>query len=173
MASLRDFIATRREDVKRQIADLKAELRELNLAEAAIKTGVPVVAPAMSTGGTGKPTIKEMVVAVLGARPDGAEATEIISLVSSRFGDEIPRSSLSPQLSRLKEEGTLVLDGRTWKLSNEREDQANLARPSPEFGGGEVRGEALPTDSPEGANPSTSISNHPDGSGKTADDTWS
>jgi hypothetical protein len=161
MASLREFIAGRRDEIKKQIAALKGELRDLDLAEAAIKTGtITVHAPAVST--PGKPTIKEMVLEVLSGRGGlGVEASEIIALISNRFGEEVPRSSLSPQLSRLKEDGLLDLEGRIWKIASSKEDRgAETPRPSDEFGGGEVRGRALPTESPEGASPSTSISDH-------------
>lgn len=172
MTSFRDLIAARREEVKRQITELKAELREITLAEAAIKSGVLDGASTQGQGSRGKHTIKDMVVSVLSSRLEGAEASDIVNFIANEFGEEVPRSSLSPQLSRLKEEGALILDGRIWKL-NRQEDRADFARSSVALGGGEVRGEALPTDSPEGANPSTSIHNHQAGSEQTDDDLWS
>lgn len=161
MASLREFIVGRRDEIKAQITALKSELRELELAEAAIKTGTPerLGAPLRTATMSGKPTIKEMVLDVLNGG-GGAEASEIVELIHNRFGEEIPRSSLSPQLSRLKEDGFLNLDGRVWTIISDKEDR-DKSRSSEEIGGGEVRGRALPTESPEGASPSTSIPTHP------------
>lgn len=160
MDSLREFIATRREEVKRQIAALKVELRELNLAEAAIKTGMPEVqSSSILNSGRSKPTIKDMVLAVLSNRPTGAEASEIVDLIENEFGEQIARSSLSPQLSRLKEEGLIELAGRIWKVTSEK-DQGE-APWSSNHGGGEVREQALPTARAEGASPSTSTHYHP------------
>ncbi|WVT73442.1 hypothetical protein QM996_18505 [Sinorhizobium chiapasense] len=155
MANLREFIEQRRSEILRQISELKAELAELKLAEAAIKSGV------IPAGGTrpdtrDRGTIKEMVVDVLSGRPDGAEASDILQLILNSFGEEIPRSSLSPQLSRLKEEGTIVLHGRTWKLSEYDEgSDGETSEPSTE-GGGAVREPDSSIRIPEGANPSTS-----------------
>lgn len=156
MTDLRQFIEQRREAVKAQISDLKRELKELSLAESAIKTGVAPTSSATKSTNDGL-TIKEMVMDVLSGMPEGAEASEIVDLIANKHGEVIVRSSLSPQLSRLKEEGVLELDGRIWRARlNEKGSEPASSEPSQEFGGGEVRGQVFPAGSPEGAIPSTS-----------------
>lgn len=173
MPSLRDFIASRREEIKREISSLRAELRELSLAESAIKNGTPETVTSDGRRGTSesKITIKDMVLEVLADKPAGAEATEILNLIANRFGEEIPRPSLSPQLSRLKEEGRLALEGRIWRVAENIPDPKDESLGSETTsGGGEVRGRALPTESPEGANPSTSSSDRPERQWRDLDD---
>ncbi|MHA7884943.1 hypothetical protein [Nitratireductor rhodophyticola] len=170
METLRDFIDRRRAEIKAQISSLKSELKELSTAESALKSGAPLNEN-QSKSSSSKNTIKEMVAHVLDDVPGGAEATEIVELIGNRFGEEVPRSSLSPQLSRMKEDGVLVLDGRTWRLSKFSRDLAVGAAGSPdEKGGGEVRGQAFPTESPEDANPSTSTEHHSEQSWQNSDD---
>jgi hypothetical protein len=159
MLDLRQFIEQRRETIKAQISELKRELKELALAESAIKTGVAPTLPVTKTTKDGL-TIKEMVIDVLSDLPDGAEASEIVDLIANKHGEVVVRSSLSPQLSRLKDEGVLELDGRIWRaLQKEKGSEPTSSEPSQEFGGGEVRGQVFPAGSPEGATPSTSSSN--------------
>lgn len=57
-------------------------------------------------------TIQTMALALL---EDGPKTTqEIVALIPAKYGVEVMRESLSPQLSRLRERGELVLHGRTW-----------------------------------------------------------
>lgn len=163
MSQIRQFIEARREEIKEQIAALKQELRELNLAEGAIKSGVVPSRDEGVASSSSRTTIKEMVVEVLEDRPNGAEASEIIELIANSFGESIARSSLSPQLSRLKEEGVLSLEGRVWLLQKyAKGPEATTSEPNDSSGGGEVQERALPTASPEGAIPSTASPHHSD-----------
>lgn len=63
-------------------------------------------------------TIKELILKALKEHFDeGATAIQLLDLFSSAWGrDDIARTSLSPQLSRLKQEGKLTRDGQTWRL---------------------------------------------------------
>lgn len=61
-------------------------------------------------------TIKEAVVNVLEDAPSGFSALDILREINTRFGWDYARESLSPQLSRLKQEGHINLTGRTWHL---------------------------------------------------------
>jgi hypothetical protein len=159
MTNLRHYIENRREEIKQLIAELKQELTELALAEKAITTGTP--APALDVGRGSSPTIKEMVLEVLEGETEGATAQTIIELINNRFGEEIARPSLSPQLSRLKEEGYLALDGRTWRLTKYEYGPPTQGDDGPNtLGGGIVREQGFPSTRPEGANPSTSTELH-------------
>lgn len=132
MTTLRDFIANRRTEIRREIASLKAEMRELDVAESAI-VGKPLEVPpasrdangTSSAEGTHSLTLKKMSVDVLTGRPEGAEANRIVDLIKDRFGVEVPRSSLSPQLSRLGAEGVLIRRGYNWKLAEYAAEQSN------------------------------------------------
>ncbi len=59
-------------------------------------------------------TIKEAVVAVLDEAGRGLTALEILPKINERLGVDYPRTSLSPQLSRLKAEKEIHLVGKHW-----------------------------------------------------------
>ena len=61
-------------------------------------------------------TIKEVVVEVLADKPNGLTALDILSAINETTGMNYARTSLSPQLSRLKREGKLKKDGIVWSL---------------------------------------------------------
>jgi hypothetical protein len=69
------------------------------------------------------PTIKEAVLDVLKRKPEGMTALEILAEINKRYFDgSIVRTSLSPQLSRLKDnDGKITLRGNRWFL-NETEE---------------------------------------------------
>ena len=108
--SLRDYIAERRTALKAQMQALRAELRELDIAESALAGG----AEQPLSGGSAQPTIKEMIVAALRKGP--SDAHEIIAEIKKLFGNDVPRSSLSPQLSRLKSERVVDIVDNKWTL---------------------------------------------------------
>jgi hypothetical protein len=61
-------------------------------------------------------TTQEMVLEVLTPEPQGMYALDILAEINRRWLPTLQRTSLSPQLSRLKEAGNLLyVDGR-WKL---------------------------------------------------------
>jgi hypothetical protein len=64
-------------------------------------------------------TMKDLVRRALRERfPEGAKAAELVELFNREWGrPDVIRSSLSPQLSRLKKDGEVTLDGEIWKLA--------------------------------------------------------
>lgn len=65
-------------------------------------------------------TFQDMIVEVLREQPNnGADAQEILKLILDKFNKQIERSSISPQLSRLKDKGVLSLDDNVWSLTDE------------------------------------------------------
>lgn len=72
-------------------------------------------------------TIKEAVVDILNEAGQGLTALQILPLVNRRLGVEYPRTSLSPQLSRLKADGLLTREGVLWSLA--KAPQTNEASP--------------------------------------------
>lgn len=121
LATMDDFF----EYVKRRKAAIRKELAELETAERIYKqsgvgggnptlplqTGVPVA----------KPTIRESVIQLLEeAHPMGLTALEILDRLNRRWWrGELQRTSLSPQISRLKKDGMVVSERGTWKLPKE------------------------------------------------------
>lgn len=111
--TLRDFITARRTELRQQIQKLSAELDELERAEAAL--GSPAnVGPAKAGRANGGMTIKDAILDVLANNPDGADAQEILAMINEGYGLSVVRTSLSPQLSRLKSEGKITLTGKVW-----------------------------------------------------------
>jgi hypothetical protein len=117
--TLRDFIASRKAEIRDQQRALKTELKELLLAEAALDPQSEV-----TSASTGLPplTIKEMARQVLAGQPNGLNSSGILDAIKKMFDRDLERTSLSPQLSRLKEEGELVLNGDTW-FTKENHDE--------------------------------------------------
>lgn len=111
MTTLRAFILERRSQINREIELLRAELLDLEKAEAAL--GEILVAPADDKRPA---TLKGMAIEVLRSHSmAGLTASQILDGIQKRFDLKIERSSLSPQLSRLKKEGILAQEGKNWR----------------------------------------------------------
>lgn len=98
---------------------LKAEMEEVKRLRAAIKAAsgdAPKTPRKRSRSPEDGPTFKEMIKVVLTEKGAGADALEIIELIKTRFNKEIKRTSISPQLSRLKASGDLILEDKVWVL---------------------------------------------------------
>lgn len=117
MTTLREFIATRQDEIASQMAALKREERELRIALNALDGGKP---RANGKARAERPTLNEMIVAVL-TEFGAATSENIIGLIKDKFGADVPKSSMSPQLSRLKREGVVELDvtNKIWRLAVE------------------------------------------------------
>ena len=110
--SFRDFLEIREKEIKELRSQLLVELREIKTAKMAIQSDDS------TEDSEPKKTIKDMVQEVLIEHGDGGSADQIIEWIAESFKIEIARSSLSPQLSRLKSEGILTTgpaDG-FWRL---------------------------------------------------------
>ncbi|KQU54880.1 hypothetical protein ASG72_04535 [Bosea sp. Leaf344] len=70
-----------------------------------------------SKRGIPEKTIKEAVIEVLEVIGGGLTASDILAAINAKFGTDYPRTSLSPQLSRLKSEGKLTREGNLWSLA--------------------------------------------------------
>lgn len=164
---LRDFIEQRMREItaaeeplqqqiwniKAQLEALSAERGELYQAGAAIgmfdgsspsETPPAEASRPAEAGRTSSPTIKEAILAVM----DGAEypigAHEILFEMNRRFEWSVPRTSLSPQLSRLKAEGKIILEGRQWRLAQEGEQNTEASDQEPERSQSEASQEGAP-----------------------------
>ena len=155
VVSLREFLRTQKaalraeiEPLEAQLAQLRRELADVEKAEQAL--GPPPVeqagrdllsawsaasAAATSRGVLREGSIKDFVVRVLSERAEGMSALDILAAINRRFGTDYPRTSLSPQLSRLKNEGILVRDGLVWRLAKEEGPEGEPTEPVSSGGG--------------------------------------
>jgi sugar-specific transcriptional regulator TrmB len=102
----------REAELKEQQRAIRVELKEIQVARAALAcdaaTGTMIAkAPAL-------PTIKEMAKAVLTSAENGMTSGEILAAIKDAYGRDIDRTSLSPQLSRLKADDEVFLNGERW-----------------------------------------------------------
>jgi hypothetical protein len=61
-------------------------------------------------------TIKEAVLEILGRYPMGLTAMDILREINASLNTSYARTTLSPQLSRLKHEGKIMQSGIVWLL---------------------------------------------------------
>lgn len=129
--SISEFILRRRselmgeaEPLRERLRAVENELRELKVAEDAIKRGPPPVLP-LSLLFNSDPShfmraprgaIKNAILRTLERHPAGLDAITILHEMNSRDGTSYERTSLSPQLSRLKADGYVTLEGNTWRI---------------------------------------------------------
>ena len=114
MTTLRDFIASRKSAIKSEIRDLRKELNDLKLAEAALS------GQKLDAGQDESPpslTIKDMIRAVLRNANGPLMSPNILQEIQSDFGRAIERTSLSPQLSRMKDDGEVYMTELGWLLT--------------------------------------------------------
>ncbi|ABA03416.1 hypothetical protein Nwi_0148 [Nitrobacter winogradskyi Nb-255] len=132
METLREFITRRHKELDELEAPLRQQLAAIadereELRRAALAAGPPPMRPAntvtqqadegrRSRRTIPEKTIKDAVVEVLRAKGSGMTALEILAAINLKFGTEYPRTSLSPQLSRLKADGKINRDGIVWTL---------------------------------------------------------
>lgn len=87
----------------------------------AIKTGDMSKVPPSLIGGSRRTipekSIKEAVLEVLDSLGIGLTALDLLGAINTKFNTDYPRTSLSPQLSRLKAEGKITRDGNLWSLA--------------------------------------------------------
>jgi hypothetical protein len=108
MTALRQFLSRRQAEILDQMRVLERELAEIRTTWAALESQNGP-APRQSAV-----TIKDMIRQILRGRPDGLSAGDILSEISERFGTVVERTSLSPQLSRLRKAGDVTLEQGRW-----------------------------------------------------------
>lgn len=139
------ILADRSAAYAKHVASFDAELAEVRRALAAIDA--PDV-PGLLRLAAGLPpqadvpydqwTLKQLAVRALEEHfPYGATASQLLAIFKTAYGRDIPRMSLSPQLSRLwKKDHVIKLEGKLWKLA----DHEQQKEPPPQRGGGSVVG---------------------------------
>jgi hypothetical protein len=173
MATVREFLRQQRsaiaaeiEPLEQKLHELKAELDDVNRAERALDPSQSpwdeLVDDAVPTRGVLREgTIKDFVVRVLSERPRGLVAVDILSAINRRFGTDYPRTSLSPQLSRLKQEGVLDREGLVWRIAKEKGPTAGPVEPDSSSGAGAGAQGADSHPSPAGSTPVGSTASLP------------
>ncbi|MCP3419991.1 hypothetical protein NLM16_38420 [Bradyrhizobium brasilense] len=114
-----------------QIEAFQAEWMELQSALKAIGPGNDSAAADQAAASKPMVTIKEAILAVLAKRPAGLSSSAILNAINKDYfhGNEIMRTSFSPQLSRLKAREDILLEGNNYILNPKKQDQA----PQPEL----------------------------------------
>lgn len=114
-----DYLAQRRADIEAQMKALRAELAEIKIAEAALAgVGTESAAPPVVVGGSilRAGSIKDWIMKAMSAFPNGLETDAVIEAIRKMGGPLVIRSSVTPQLSRLKAAGLIEYNGRHWRL---------------------------------------------------------
>jgi hypothetical protein len=98
-------------EVAADVARAEASRRSLNLIQQITNAAVTGLPP------SDHPTIKSMILTALSSHfQGGATPAELRTFIKDVFGREIHRTSMSPQLARLREEGIVEQCGTRWNL---------------------------------------------------------
>ena len=159
--TLRSFLERRERELTHQLAALRSQIESKQIELAEIQRVRATLAPPSSpdarsfdvaaklvrathdylmretdniqiSGKNDKPTIKSMILTALTSHfHDGATLAELRTFIRDVFGWEIDRMSMSPQLARLREGGTVEQRGMKWRLSERARQRggANYSRP--------------------------------------------
>jgi len=96
---------------------IRAELAEIDAAERVLDGESAAPRRERGSPGSGKKTLKELAIDILWDHPEGLEASAILGVMAGKLGLVVRRESLSPQLSRLGQEGFLEREGLLWKIA--------------------------------------------------------
>jgi len=115
MSALRDYLEKRQSEIRKQMEPLEAAIASLRsqlatadaqlrgLANEAAEVERALQAIGRKESRSATVTIKDAVLTVLGEAPQGMSSNEILAALNERFFDgTLRRTSMSPQLSRLK-----------------------------------------------------------------------
>ncbi|WP_136649210.1 hypothetical protein [Paracoccus aeridis] len=138
--SLISTLTRRAQELHREITLLQARLKEIEslrdllLQETPKKSGAPETSAEGEAASTPaqrpsrKLTIKDMALDVMKRRGrESASAREILSWINNDFDRNLERTSLSPQLSRLKDSGELTYNphSKMWLLPSDRQSESS------------------------------------------------
>lgn len=144
--SLKDFIARRRSELDAAEVVLQQQIDAIvseraQLLKAALAAGIEVVAvagqaregPSQSVPRSARvpeKSIKEAVIEILTTQGKGMTAIDMLAEINQKFGTAYPRTSLSPQLSRLKNDGKIRRKGTIWRLAKCAPDKIEASDPN-------------------------------------------
>jgi hypothetical protein len=100
-------------EIEKELGELRHIAKRLGMVKGIRKLGV--------TRRKKSPvTIKQAVLEVLTGKSEGMLALDILAEINQRFQLGIVRPTLSPQLTRLKRDGSVVNNGGYWSLASPR-----------------------------------------------------
>lgn len=114
--TLPEFIARRRKEIAVAEEALKEQLRALAAERSKLARAATAITGTKERRHP-RGVIKRAVLELLEQNPDGMDALTILVTINYRLGSNFERTSLSPQLSRLKEDGFVSLNRKIWKLA--------------------------------------------------------
>jgi hypothetical protein len=139
----KDYIAARRRELSSQIQQLKDELAALDRMESAL-TGqqsifsqpparppsppvnvIVIPEDAQPKRQRFQTSIKEMVLHILGKQFEAIPALMILDEIEEVYKVKVDRTSLSPQLSRLKEGDYVIQSHGGWEITQKGLDELN------------------------------------------------
>jgi hypothetical protein len=124
LEKLREPLLVKMNELRAALTEIDKERKEVSIALNAIdlkerhpQMVIDAVDDVMKSISNPDMTIKEAVLATLSKYHGGLTANTILAEVNLLLGTSYLRTSLSPQLSRLKGDGFIILEGNIWKLA--------------------------------------------------------
>ncbi|MEO1046892.1 MAG: hypothetical protein AAFW59_01050 [Pseudomonadota bacterium] len=139
------ILREREQELNKEISALRMRLRRLQDEAEQVRRGVQamsgqIISPSGNLGSKqsilhhrrkANPDLQELTFKQLTLKAlsehfeDGATANELLDFFRTRWGrTDIVRTSLSPQLTRLKRDGKISLNGKTWRLASKENGEA-------------------------------------------------
>lgn len=111
-----EYVRKRRSALKRELAELDSAER-IYLQSGAAGTSAPATLSFQFPIQVERPTIKDGILQILSeVSPNGLTALEILERLNRRWWrGALQRTSLSPQITRLKADGKVINERGTWK----------------------------------------------------------
>ena len=111
-----------KENIDKQLdeleADLARQLADVRRLRASLQSR-SIVKEKKKIKKTRLTTIKQEVLEILAKYPDGIMALEILDEMKAHYRPDLLRETLSPQLSRLKnDDNKVIVENKIWRLSN-------------------------------------------------------
>jgi hypothetical protein len=135
-------LARKVQALRSELAPLEKELAEVRLALAAVSPEDPPGLLRLLEHSDEQPsayaymTMKQLALHVLREQfPSGATAADMLAFIANAYDRRIERTSFSPQLTRLREEGQVRRIGNLWRLA-EKKNEPSRSGDGP-FEGGE------------------------------------
>jgi hypothetical protein len=108
-----DELRPKMETYRKEWAELDTALKAIGGAQKKVEEAAQPDEPTL--------TIKEAILAVLAKQPNGLLSPAILEAINKEyFGGRIARTSFSPQLSRLKSDGDILLRGIHYVLNPQK-----------------------------------------------------
>lgn len=115
----RDQLKSELRDVEHDIEHLSLQIEETRKVAEALGMDLELVSATEKTAAQGEVTIKQAIRLVLDSMKSGLTSTDLLDYVKLMyFGDKLDRTSFSPQLSRMKRDGEVQLNGNIWTLTS-------------------------------------------------------